>query len=240
MPAKCIRWWFNGESKSNIIFHLNTLSFISEFSILKMTRTFKISLLLACCLLVSQLLKAQDWLAWSFQYDFKIESNKRGNYLFESMELSINEPFYSDRLQGSALNHDESSSVYSLILSYGCISCGYGDTHHPPGVFLRLYLFDSFRKQHFSIVVPISFDTITNPDSNEKIATTADRQIPTGQIYFDLKSIVFQDFIYFNPNYTRYEGIRVGSNGEAHLYTAGEFEYPRPEKLRVVGTYTEY
>ncbi|MBI1266177.1 MAG: hypothetical protein GC193_01975 [Cryomorphaceae bacterium] len=201
---------------------------------MKVTHTCKIAFLISFCLSVTQLLQAQDWLAWSFQYDFKIESNKRGEYLFESMELSINEPFRSDWLIGSVLNYDDNTSVYSLILSYGCVSCGFSGMHFPPGVFLRLYLFDSFGKQHFSIVVPIVFDTISDPDRFQKMDTNAQR-INNGAIYFDLKTIVFEDFMFFNPNYIRYEGIRINSDGEVHLYTPGEFDFPRPEKLRVVG-----
>lgn len=32
---------------------------------------------------------AQDWCSWSFQYDFKIKSNGKGEYLFPATEKLI-------------------------------------------------------------------------------------------------------------------------------------------------------
>lgn len=175
--------------------------------------------------------QAQDWLSWSFQYDFKIESNKRGNYQYDSIEVSINEPFNSTRLQSSSLALNDSTSTYSLNLNYGCVSCGFDDMHHPTSVYLKVHLFDTFLKQNISIIIPITFDTIKEPDLFQKKDPVTQLVISNGPIYFDLNTIIYEDFILFNTTFNKYDGIRVKSDGDIYKYMQGEYLFPKPEKL---------
>lgn len=184
-------------------------------------------------MLFSLSIQAQDWCSWSFQYDFKIESNGRGKYQFDSLEVSINDPFQSTRLQKSSLYYNDSTKVYSLNLSYGCVSCGYQDKEHPPTTFFKLYLYDDFLNQNIAIIIPLTFDTINllnkftkpQPPTNNILLHIDDA------IYFDLGTIIYEDFIFFNSSFNQYEGIRVKPNGEIFKYKKGTYLYPVTEKL---------
>jgi len=168
-----------------------------------------IAVLIFSCLSV----QAQDWCSWSFQYDFSLKSNKVSHYQFDSLEVLINEPFSSSKLQNSSINYNDSTSVYSVNLNYGCISCGYGDAEHPPTIFLRLFITDNFLNQKLSIIIPITFDTA-------KISFTMSlHQVSLG-------TIDFEDFLYSNST-----GIRVKSNGKIYKYKKGEYLFPQPKKL---------
>lgn len=191
----------------------------------------KKTILLVFYLSPGLLVQAQDWLSWGFQYDFKVESNKRGNYQYDSLEVSINEPFNSNRLQSSSLTINDSTSTYSLNLNYGCISCGFADMYHPTSVYLKVHLFDTFLKQNISIIIPITFDTIKEPLLFQKKEPNNQLVTPNNPIYFDLNTIIYEDFIFFNTNFNKYDGIRVKSNGDIYKYIQGEYLFPRPEKL---------
>lgn len=172
--------------------------------------------------------QAQDWCAWSFQYDFKIASNNRGEYKFESLEITINDEFSSTRLQRSVLEYNDSTKVYSVYLDYGCVSCGYTDARHPPTAYLKLYLYDDFRNQNISIIIPITFDEINDGSELQKIEPGKNPPYP---VYFDVGIIYYEDFIFFNSTFEKYEGIRVGGDGKAKKYKQGEYLYPSTKKL---------
>ncbi len=172
--------------------------------------------------------QAQDWCSWSFQYDFKINSNYRGEYKFDSLEITINEEFASTRLQKSMLEYNDSTKVYSVSLDYGCVSCGYTDAKHPPTAYLKLYLYDGFRKQNISIIIPITFEEINDGVELQKIDQGKNPPYP---VCFDLGTIYYEDFIFFNSTFEKYEGIRVGGDGKAKKYKPGEYTYPSTKKI---------
>lgn len=185
---------------------------------------------------------AQDWCSWSFQYDFKMKDNKQGGYIFDRLEVSINDPFQSTRLENPSLIYNDSSSTYSLNLNYGCISCGYGSMHHPPTTYVEVYLFDKFRGQNIAIIIPLTFDTIKEPNTFiRQRPRHHNRNLPlleqivlfntTSPVYFDFGTIRYEDFIFFNSNFVKYEGIRVKSDGTIHKYKKGEYLFPATEKL---------
>lgn len=191
----------------------------------------KKTILIAFFLSLGLFIQAQDWLSWGFQYDFKIESNRRGNYQYDSLEVSINEPFNSDRLQRSSLVFNDSMSTYSLNLDYGCVSCGLRDMYSPISVFIKVYLHDAFRKQNISMIIPITFDTIKEPSLFQIINPRTQQGMFRGPLYFDLHTIIYEDFILFNSTFKKYDGIRVKSDGEIYKYIQGEYLFPKPEKL---------
>lgn len=180
--------------------------------------------------------QGQDWLSWSFQYDFQIKSNKQADYQCDSIEVSISESLssFGTRLQNCLLEFNDSTSTYSVYLNYGCVSCGFGDLHHPPSLFIKAYLFDRFHKQNFAIIIPVTFDTINEPSLFQKKNDSTNQVIPNGPIYFNLKTIVYENFIFLNSTNSRYDGIRVKSNGEIYMYVEDEYQFPNPQKLIIL------
>lgn len=178
----------------------------------------------------------QDWLAWSFQYDFQIQSNKKVDYQCDSIEVSVSESTLSfgTKLQNCYLEFNDSTTTFSVHLNYGCVSCGFGDLHHPPPLFIKAYIFDSFNKQSFAIIIPVTFDFIKEPSLFQKIDTKTNQVISNGPIYFDLKTIFYEDFIFFNSTIKRLDGIRVKSDGAIYLYAEDEYQFPNPQKLIMV------
>ncbi|PKP00971.1 MAG: hypothetical protein CVU11_16650 [Bacteroidetes bacterium HGW-Bacteroidetes-6] len=172
--------------------------------------------------------QAQDWCSWSFQYDFKITSNNRGEYKFDSLEITINDEFASTRLQRSVLEYNDSTKLYSVYLDYGCVSCGYADAKHPPATYLKLYMYDDFRNQNISIIIPITFDEINDFGELQKIEPGKNPPYP---VYFDLGTIYYEDFIFFNSTFEKYEGIIVKSDGKVSKYKEGEYQFPPTKKL---------
>ena len=172
--------------------------------------------------------QAQDWCSWSFQYDFKIKSNYRGEYKFDSLEITINDEFASTRLQRSKLAYIDSTKIYSVFLDYGCVSCGFEDAKHPPTAYLKLYITDGFRNQNISIIIPITFDEINDEGKLQKIEQGKNPPYP---VYFDLGTIYYEDFIFFNSTFEKFEGIRVGGDGKAKKYKQGEYLFPSTKKI---------
>lgn len=173
-------------------------------------------------------IQAQDWCSWSFQYDFEIKSNNRGEYKFDSLEITINDEFASTLLQKSMLEYNDSAKVYSVYLDYGCVSCGYADAKHPPTTYLKLYIYDGFRNQNISIIIPITFDEINDEGELQKIEPGKNPPYP---IYFDFGTIYYEDYIFLNSTFEKYEGIRVGGDGKAKKYKQGEYIYPSTKKI---------
>ncbi|MEZ4800280.1 MAG: hypothetical protein R2809_11005 [Flavobacteriales bacterium] len=177
--------------------------------------------------------QGQDWISWSFQYDFQIKNNKRTDYQCDSIEVSISESLSSHgtRLQSGLLDFNDSTSTYFVHLNYGCVSCGFGDLHHPPSLFIKAYIFDRFYRQNFAIIIPVTFDTLDNPSFFQRENDSTNQVIPDIPIYFNLKTIIYNNFIFVNSTNGRYDGIRVKSNGEIYMYLEDEHPFPNPQKL---------
>lgn len=177
-------------------------------------------------------IQAQDWLQWNFQYDFKLEQKKLSNFHLDSFAVSINVPFNSNKLTSSTLSLNDNTSIYSLNMYYGCISCGYDALHLPPTIFITCYLYDRFQKETSELVIPVSFDSIPNPHNFQKNDSNSS-YLTKSSVYFDLQTIYFDDFIFFNTSFVKYDGIRIKSTGELYRYTNQEYPFPLPEKLFV-------
>lgn len=176
---------------------------------------------------------SQDWLTWRFQYDFQIENQGPTDYRCDSIEVSLNEDFSStrSRLQNSYLAFDDSTSTYSIVHDYGCVSCGFNDMHYPPSFFITVHIFDRFPKQNYAIMIPVTFDRIKEPSLFQKKDTTTQQSIPFGPVYFNLQNIDFENFIYLNSSSHPLTGVRVDSDGQVHYYTENDSPFPQPQKL---------
>lgn len=158
---------------------------------------------------------AQDWCGWSFQYKFKIENGKFNLFKVERIEISVNSSFESRRYQGGKFSYDDSTASYSMTLNYGCISCGYFDALSPSTLYFKVDLTNELERFNLSIIIPVTFD-----------------QLESARIgVLDLGTLFIEDFIFINPEYSNYAGIRVKSDGTIYKYKKGEYGFPAPEKL---------
>lgn len=174
-------------------------------------------------------IRAQEWCKWSLHYEFQLKNSgpSVGRFTFENIEVLVNWPINDNGFMNGNLIFNDSNSTYSIDLFYGG-SCAFKGLDTPPDLLLKILLFEKMEEKHFSILVPISSDTLTLEMPEKFILPLTVAEYPGfPKLSFNLGTIVFNDYIV--PNYDKilYEGIRIKSNWEITKYTSGEYQFPR-------------
>lgn len=171
---------------------------------------------------------AQHVCNWSFQYDFSVKCSGPGIslYEFDSLEIFINCPFYSTGLDNCYLKYNDNTSEYSIFLNYHGV-CNFKGFKTPPEIIIQIHMFDKFENENFSIMMPITSDTISKPETLvEPLAPGENPENPI--VHFDLGPVNFYDIIYFKE---KYSGIRILNDGSNVLYTKDAYPFPEIKKL---------
>lgn len=169
--------------------------------------------------------KSQHICGWNFQIDFSLK-NTSSIYQIDSFTVLLNEPFYSRFKEGNLVLND-SSNVNSMRSKYHG-NCSYEGMKNPPEFFITVFLFDKFKSQHFSIMIPVIFDTLNNI---EKFIVQKSIIFEQNPVYLNLGSFEISEFIFHNEMINYYEGLRVNSDGEIQKYKQGEFVFPTTRRL---------
>lgn len=174
----------------------------------------------------SSCVTAQDWNAWSYEYQFNLENSERSNFRLDSFAVFVDVPFQNRSLMLSKMSFNDSTQTHSIRLDYGCISCGFSGAKFPSTVLLMLYFTDKTRdysekgfrnhdyRDRFTVLLPITCEEF------EPFATLTVNEIQLGKIQLD-RWLYNEHFV----------GIHVDKNGEANYYTKGTYPFPTTEKL---------
>lgn len=174
--------------------------------------------------------KSQDYCSWNFQIDFGLKSSS-SIYHIDSFTVLLNEPFYSGFEKGNLVLNDN-ANVNSLRLKYHG-DCSYEGAKTPPEFFITVFLFDKHETQHFSIMIPVTFDTLNNI---EKFIAQKSINLEHNPVYLNLGNFEVSEFIFHNDQINSYVGLQVNSNGEIQKYKQGEFVFPATKRLLRIST----
>lgn len=168
--------------------------------------------------------KSQNYCSWNFQIDFSLKSSN-SNYQIDSFAILLNEHFYSGFEKGNLVLND-SANVNSMRLKYHG-DCSYEGTKTPPEFFITVFLFDEFKTQHFSIMIPVTFDTLNNVEKFVKKTIYFEEN----SVCLSLGTVDVSQFIFHNEFINHYLGLRVNSDGEIQKYKQAEFVFPATRRL---------
>ncbi|XMO86659.1 hypothetical protein AAFN75_17880 [Algibacter sp. AS12] len=180
-------------------------------------------------ILINSIAYSQDWCGWAFEYNFEL-TNKY-SYKLDSLNVYINEPFQNSKFSKAKLTYNDSTSNYSILLKYGCVSCGFDGMKNPPTIFLQLFIYNEFYNQKYSVLIPFDFEEQNENQFNFKYGNNDDLKFPTQEeefnpVQFNIGKINYSKFIEND-----FKGVRIDKNGKRIDYKTGEIEFPLPNKL---------
>lgn len=173
-------------------------------------------------ILVSQVAIAQDWNQWNFSFKFKINTNETIRYKYKNFELFLNDSYSYEMYQGAELKLDSLTKDYTLLINYGCISCGYANSAQPPEIYIKVNL-EYYSYSPFSTIIPIYFQQ--SPSKSKKKKTTGNFDLGTIEIKHFLTDDLWKD------TEKTFEVIEAISPGTKKYRKSGEYTPRRINRM---------
>lgn len=168
---------------------------------------------------------AQDWNSWAFKFLFKINNAETSRYQYKNAEFFINDNDTYEKLRNTKLNFDLQTKEYTLVLNYGCISCGYPNSDLPPEIYLKINVDYPGFGVPFSSMIPIYFQKSESFKSAESFGN--ENIIDLGTI--DIKHFITDNF--WKDEVETYGIIEVRSPLSIHYLKPGKYVPRRMNRL---------
>lgn len=169
---------------------------------------------------------AQDWCAWSFKFKLKINSSEIVRAKFKNIEVFLNDSYSYEMYQNSNIKLDSLTQEYTLIVNYGCISCGYSNNSQPPEIYLKINVEEDISKDArlYSTIIPVYFH---KSQTWEYIYNLKDFSVDLGAI--KIKHFLTDSF--WKDSIETYEVIEVISPNSIKYRKKGEYTPRRMNKM---------
>lgn len=178
---------------------------------------------------------AQDWNAWGFAFQFKIDTESRV-FKVTDWKIYINDPHYSmnwlsTNKDSVSIERDSITNEYRLTLKYGCVSCGYGRAYEPPDLYISAQMENHWGNRVHSLMIPVYLDQPTKNDEETKLRTEYEwvSLIELGEI--KLAEFVDGYTVENGKTLPPFEAIRVKRDRSVIKLRSGEYTWKRMDKL---------
>lgn len=197
-------------------------------------------LIILALTMISNFACAQDWNEWGFRFNFKLDTEETFRYQYKNLEVFFNDTYTYEKVRYRELKYDPITKEYSLLIDYGCISCGFTNDDFPPDLYLKLAFEYNFSDISFATVIPIYFKksaSFLKTKTCEKINSDSTDEFNVNLIYpsvINLGTIPVKHFLtgdYWKDNIETYEIIEVSAINSIQYKKAGQYVPRRMNRL---------